>query len=107
MPNLRKVPLTICGPLIEQIDDAVKAVLRELEEGLTLTGSGFKTRHVYPERVVKEAIVNAVIHRDYRLNRDIFIRIFDDRIEVESQAPFRAISRQAISGAQVARRATR
>jgi ATP-dependent DNA helicase RecG len=39
---------------------------------------------VYPERVVKEAIVNAVVHRDYRLNRDIFIRIFDDRIEVES-----------------------
>ena len=33
---------------------------------------------------VKEAIVNAVIHRDYRLNRDIVIRIFDDRITVES-----------------------
>lgn len=87
-PNLRKSPLTIRGPLIEQIDDAVKAVLRELEEGLTLASSGFKTRHVYPERVVKEAIVNAVVHRDYRLNRDIFVRIFDDRIEVESPGTF-------------------
>jgi ATP-dependent DNA helicase RecG len=88
VPNMRKTPLTIRGPLIEQIDDAVKAVLRELEEGLTLASSGFKTRHVYPERVVKEAIVNAVVHRDYRLNRDIFIRIFDDRIEVESPGTF-------------------
>lgn len=88
VPNLRKAPLTIRGPLIVQIDDAVKAVLRELEEGLTLASSGFKTRHVYPERVVKEAIVNAVIHRDYRLNRDIFVRIFDDRIEVESPGTF-------------------
>ena len=88
VPNLRKAPLTVRGPLIEQIDDAVKAVLRELEEGLTLASSGFKTLHVYPERVVKEAIVNAVIHRDYRLNRDIFIRIFDDRIEVESPGTF-------------------
>lgn len=88
VPNLRKAPLTIRGPLIELIDDAVRAVLRELEEGLTLVSSGFKTRHVYPERVVKEAIVNAVIHRDYRLNRDIFIRIFDDRIEVESPGTF-------------------
>ncbi len=88
VPNLRKTPLTIRGPLIEQIDDAVRAVLRELEEGLTLASSGFKTRHVYPERVVKEAIVNAVIHRDYRLNRDIFVRIFDDRIEVESPGTF-------------------
>ncbi len=32
--------------------------------------------------------MNAVIHRDYRLNRDIFIRIFDDRIEVESPGTF-------------------
>jgi len=38
--------------------------------------------------VIKEAIVNAVIHRDYRLNRDIFVRIFDDRIEVESPGTF-------------------
>lgn len=41
-------------------------------------------KRAYPERVVKEAIVNAIVHRDYRLNRDIFVRIFDDRIEVEN-----------------------
>lgn len=84
LPNLRKPPKTIRGPLIEQIDLAVKAVLDELAQGLTLASSGFKTRHQYPERVVKEAIVNAVIHRDYRLNRDIVVRVFDDRIVVES-----------------------
>jgi len=59
-----------------------------LAEGVVHSGSGFKTLHAYPERVVKEAIVNAIIHRDYRLNRDIFIRIFDDRIEVESPGVF-------------------
>ena len=52
--------------------------------GLTMEGSGFKTRYRFPERVIKEAITNAVVHRDYRLNRDIHIRIFDDRVEVES-----------------------
>jgi ATP-dependent DNA helicase RecG len=87
-PNLRKPPKTIRGPLIEQIDTAVRAVLDELAQGLTLASSGFKTRHKYPERVVKEAIVNAVIHRDYRLNRDIVIRIFDDRLTVESPGEF-------------------
>lgn len=87
-PNLRKPAKTIRGPLVEQIDQAVKLVLDTLTEGITLVGSGFKAKHVYPERVVKEAIVNAVIHRDYRLNRDIFIRIFDDRIEVESPGAF-------------------
>ncbi|MFW2356423.1 ATP-binding protein [Hydrogenophaga sp.] len=87
-PNLRKPAKTVRGPLVHQIDEAVKLVLDELAAGLTLAGSGFKAKHVYPERVVKEAIVNAVIHRDYRLNRDIFVRIFDDRIEVESPGLF-------------------
>ena len=87
-PNLRKQPKTIRGPLVDQIDAAVKALLDELSQGLTLSGSGFGTLHLYPERVVKEAIVNAVIHRDYRLNRDIFVRVFDDRIEVESPGVF-------------------
>lgn len=83
-PNLRKPTKTIRGPLIDQIDATVRLILDELAQGLTLSNSGFKTLHAYPARVVKEAIVNAVIHRDYRLNRDIFVRIFDDRIEVES-----------------------
>ncbi len=87
-PNLRKPAKTVRGPLVEQIDAAVRLVLDELAAGLTLASSGFRARHVYPDRVVKEAIVNAVIHRDYRLNRDIFIRIFDDRIEVESPGLF-------------------
>ena len=63
-PNLRKQPKTVRGPLVDQIDAAVTLVLDELAQGLTLSGSGFKTQHVYPERVVKEAIVNAVVHRD-------------------------------------------
>lgn len=83
-PNLRKPAKTVRGPLVDQIDAAVRLVLDELAQGLTLSSSGFRTVHAYPARVVKEAIVNAVIHRDYRLNRDIFVRIFDDRIEVES-----------------------
>jgi len=44
LPNLRKTPLSIRGPLIVQIDDAVKAVLRELEEGLVLASSGFNLK---------------------------------------------------------------
>lgn len=45
---------------------------------------------MYPERVLKEAITNAVLHRDYRFGKDIQIRIFDSRIEVESPGEFPA-----------------
>ena len=84
VPNLLLPPKTISGPVVEQIAKAQAYVLERLAVGLTMEGSGFKTRYRYPERVIKEAITNAVLHRDYRLNRDIQVRIFDDRVEVES-----------------------
>jgi len=87
-PNLRKPAKTIRGPLIDQIDATVRVVLDELAQGLTLSNSGFKTLHAYPARVVKEASVNAVVHRDYLLNHDVFVRIFDDRVEVENPGLF-------------------
>lgn len=88
VPNLKKTPKTITGPLIEQIARADEYVRNEIASGLTLAASGFETVHHYPTRVIKEAITNAVIHRDYRLNNDIHIRIFDNRIEVESPGEF-------------------
>lgn len=84
VPNLLLPPKTISGPVVEQIAKAQAYVLERLAVGLTMEGSGFKARYRYPERVIKEAITNAVVHRDYRLNRDIQIRIFDDRVEVDS-----------------------
>lgn len=88
VPNLKKTPKTISGPLYQQIARAHVYLMDELAEGLTLAASGFRTVHRYPERVIKEAITNAVIHRDYHLNRDIRIRIFDNRIEIESPGLF-------------------
>ncbi len=87
-PNLKKPPKTLSGPLHELITATHAYVLDELAQGLTMAASGFQTVHRYPQRVIKEAITNALIHRDYRLNRDIHIRIFDNRIEVESPGVF-------------------
>lgn len=84
VPNLKKVPKSLSAPLYQLIEQTHAYVLNELASGLTLPKSGFRTVHRYPERVIKEAITNAVIHRDYRFNRDIEIRIFDNRIEVLS-----------------------
>jgi ATP-dependent DNA helicase RecG len=82
--NLVKPPITIGGPLIRQIQDARKAVVGELASGIQMGPLGFEIIQKYPLRVINEAITNAVIHRDYRLAADIHIRIFADRIEVES-----------------------
>jgi ATP-dependent DNA helicase RecG len=82
--NLVKPPRTIGGPAVRQIREALKAVEEELAAGVQVSPMGFEVIQRYPRRAIQEAITNAVIHRDYSLPADIHIRIFSDRIEVES-----------------------
>lgn len=82
--NLAGPPINVVGPLVRQIIDARHAVIRELAGKVQFGPLGFEIVQRYPVRVIAEAITNAVIHRDYRLNVDIIVRIFSDRIEVES-----------------------
>lgn len=86
-PNLLGLPKTIQGPLIKQIQDAHEYVLTLLRAGIKVP-SGFKNIYKIPERAIKEAITNAVIHRDYYIKRDIAVRIFEDRVEIESPGLF-------------------
>ncbi|HZK82288.1 MAG TPA: RNA-binding domain-containing protein, partial [Humisphaera sp.] len=82
--NLTRPPINIVGPLVRQILDARQAVVNELAGRVQFGPLGFEIVQRYPVRVIAEAITNAVIHRDYRLNSDIIVRIFSDRIEIES-----------------------
>jgi ATP-dependent DNA helicase RecG len=82
--NLAKQPINIVGPLARQIVDARQALINELAGRVQFGPLGFEIVQRYPVRVIVEAITNAVIHRDYRLNSDIIVRIFSDRIEIES-----------------------
>jgi ATP-dependent DNA helicase RecG len=45
----------------------------------------------YPQLAWYEAVVNACVHRSYgngMKNMDVFVRMFDDRLEIESPGPF-------------------
>lgn len=88
-PNLRKPPKNISAPIYELIEAAEKYILDEIAHGFEMVG-GFAAKHAYPKRVVKEAITNAILHRDYRHPRDVNVRILDDRIEIESPGEFPA-----------------
>ncbi len=82
--NLVRPPTTISGPLAQQILDARQVVVGELAGRVQFGPLGFEIVQRYPLRVIAEALTNAIIHRDYRLASDIIVRIFSDRIEVES-----------------------
>lgn len=78
--------------LIEQSWDALRPALSETrysEDGL------FKTQVIYPEPACREALINAITHRDYSIEgRGIEIRIFTDRLEVLS--PGKLLSKYTI-----------
>ena len=71
--------------LPEQIRRAESAVLSNLRIGARLSSLQREERLEYPLKAVREAIVNAVAHRDYGLHGDgIRISIFSDRVEFYS-----------------------
>ncbi|HEY4688922.1 MAG TPA: ATP-binding protein [Anaerolineae bacterium] len=75
----------ISGPLARVIETAWEAVWEEMHVGAVVKGLQREEKTEYPPFAVREALVNAVCHRDYRLKgRRIEIRMFADRLEVIS-----------------------
>jgi len=79
---LAEQPITIEGCAYKQIYDAVTRT-KEIIETIRKLGTEFE-RIEYPEETLHEIITNAVLHRDYSIATDIQIRIFDNRVEIES-----------------------
>ncbi|HTP10846.1 MAG TPA: ATP-binding protein [Anaerolineae bacterium] len=75
----------ISGPLARVIESAWEVVWEEMHVGAVVKGLEREERTEYPPFAVRECLVNAVCHRDYRLKgRRIEIRMFADRMEVIS-----------------------
>jgi ATP-dependent DNA helicase RecG len=75
----------IVGPLPRLIEAAWQVVWEEMRVAAVVTGLVREDKGEYPSFAVREALVNAVCHRDYQLTgRRIEIRMFDDRLEVIS-----------------------
>lgn len=76
-------PTTINGSLYDLIKGAVAETKRVVESIRRLGERGLEPIS-YPDVTLHEVITNAVLHRDYSIPVDVQIRIYDDRVEVES-----------------------
>jgi ATP-dependent DNA helicase RecG len=75
----------ISGPLARLVERAWAVLLEEMHIGAVVKGLEREERTEYPLFAVREALVNSVCHRDYRLRgRRIEIRKFADRLEIIS-----------------------
>ena len=76
-------PITIEGDIYSLIHEAVQKT-KEIVETSGVVGESDTEMKEYPEITLHEIITNAVLHRDYSIKKDIQIRIFTNRIEIES-----------------------
>lgn len=75
----------IQGPAARIIERAWSLVNEEMRVEAVVTGLKREEQPEYPPFAVREALVNAICHRDYRLSgRRVEIRMYEDRLEVIS-----------------------
>jgi ATP-dependent DNA helicase RecG len=75
----------INGPLARVIERTWQVIFEEMRVGAIVKGLEREEVLEYPEFAVREALVNAVCHRDYRLRgRRIEVRKYADRMEIIS-----------------------
>ncbi|HAN10503.1 MAG TPA: hypothetical protein DCP90_07805 [Clostridiales bacterium] len=74
------------GSVVSQIDEAMRFVKINNRTDVVITGKKAQRDEYpsYPEVAVREAIINAIIHRDYFDNGNVMIAFFDDRVEIVS-----------------------
>ena len=72
------------GSVFDLVDQAVDFVLSKINLAVGTRAQSTEVPVVYeiPPEVVREAIVNAVAHRDYTSNGSVQVMLFSDRLEV-------------------------
>jgi predicted HTH transcriptional regulator len=73
------------GSIAQQIDESLKYIHLINQVSIEFGVDGRRIEgYSYPVNAVREAIINAFVHRDYTLSSDIKIELYDDRLEISS-----------------------
>lgn len=76
------------GTLFEQYDAAYDFILSCLNKSYHITGKRREEKLEIPSIAVREALMNAILHRNYHISSPIKVAIYQDRIEIFSPGGF-------------------
>jgi len=68
------------GNLFKQLDTLMNAIKKHLNVRFEIKGIERKDVWDYPLEALREAVINALIHKDYLSTAEIQIKIYDDRL---------------------------
>lgn len=74
----------LTGSLLKQVEEAFSYIDQHNRTRAEFSGLERMDNRDYPTEAIREALLNAVVHRDYAISSPTLIRIFDDRIEFVS-----------------------
>jgi ATP-dependent DNA helicase RecG len=73
----------LSGTIIEQVPEILSLIRKHINVAAKITGKPEREEvWEYPREALREAVVNAICHRDYEDTGNVQVRIFDDRLEV-------------------------
>ena len=72
------------GSAVSQIEAAYAFLLRNIRVGSEIVGTQRRDVYELPLDSIREAICNAVFHRDYLEPSSIYVALYDDRLEILS-----------------------
>lgn len=74
------------GTVFDLVEQAKDFVLSKIDfwVGTRAESTQVPTKYEIPQEVVAEAIVNAIVHRDYTSNASVQVMLFKDRLEVRN-----------------------
>jgi predicted HTH transcriptional regulator len=73
----------LTGSIIEQAQQAIKLLNNQIYVAFDKNDK-HPNQVKYPIRALQEAVINAIVHRDYEIPQPIRITVFSDRIELRS-----------------------
>ena len=72
------------GSAVAQIEEAYAFLLRNIRVGSEIVGTQRRDVYELPLDSIREAICNAVFHRDYLEPSSVYVALYDDRLEILS-----------------------
>jgi ATP-dependent DNA helicase RecG len=74
----------IRGSLFESVENTITFILSHIKVAFEITGKTSQRTEIfeYPLPAIRELVLNAIIHRDYKSPTDIQIRIYDQEITI-------------------------
>ena len=72
------------GNIFELVDQAKAFVMSHIDARIGDHSTADNVKYELPESAVHEAIVNAIVHRDYTRNSSVQVMLFQDRLEVRN-----------------------